>query len=96
MSQAESLLAPFDYEAVITDNGYDSDPLRGLLAAQQVEVVFAFRASGVGHGTMVESASENPPSSNVSSPDSSGIDAFSLPTKSSHDVSWLSCVLLLN
>ena len=34
MSQAESLLAPFHYDAVIADKGYDSDPLRELLAAQ--------------------------------------------------------------
>ena len=43
MSQAESLLAPFHFDAVIADKGYDSDPLRELLAAQQVEVVIPFR-----------------------------------------------------
>ena len=43
MSQAESLLTPFDYDAVIADKGYDSDPLRELLAAQQVEVVIPSR-----------------------------------------------------
>jgi len=43
MSQAESLLAPFHFDAVITDKGYDSDPLRELLAAQQVEVVIPSR-----------------------------------------------------
>ena len=36
MSQAESLLAPFHFDTVIADKGYDSDPLRDLLAAQQV------------------------------------------------------------
>ncbi len=41
MSQAESLLAPFHFDAVIADKGYDSDPLRELL--QQVEVVIPFR-----------------------------------------------------
>ncbi len=39
VSQAESLLAPFHFDAVIADKGYDSDPLRDLLAAQQVEVL---------------------------------------------------------
>ena len=39
MSQAESLLAPFHSDAVIADKSYHSDPLRDLLAAQQVEVV---------------------------------------------------------
>ncbi len=39
MTQAESLFAPFDFEAVFADKGYDSDPLGGLLAAQQVEEV---------------------------------------------------------
>ena len=43
MTQAESLLAPFDFDAVIADKGYDSDPLRELLAAQQVEVVILSR-----------------------------------------------------
>ncbi len=38
MSQAELLLAPFHFDAVIADKVYDSDPLRELLAAQQVEV----------------------------------------------------------
>ena len=37
--QAESSLATFDFDAVIADKGYDSDPLRDLLAAQQIEVV---------------------------------------------------------
>ena len=44
MTQAESLLAPFHFDAVIADKGYDSDPLRDLLAAQQVEVVIPFRS----------------------------------------------------
>ena len=35
--------APFHFDAVIADKGYDSDPLRELLAAQQVEVVIPFR-----------------------------------------------------
>jgi len=43
MTQAESLLAPFDFDAVIADKGYDSDPLRELLAARQVEVVIPSR-----------------------------------------------------
>jgi len=43
ISQAESLLAPFHFDAVIADKGYDSDPLRDLLAAQQVEVVIPSR-----------------------------------------------------
>ena len=43
MSQAESLLAPFDFDAVIADIGYDSDPLRELLTARQVEVVIPSR-----------------------------------------------------
>ena len=43
MTQADSLLAPFDFDAVIADKGYDSDPLRELLAAQQVEVVIPSR-----------------------------------------------------
>ena len=43
MTQAEALLAPFDYDAVIADKGYDSDPLRELLAAQHVEVVIPSR-----------------------------------------------------
>jgi len=43
MSQAELLLAPFHFDAVIADKGYDSDPLRDLLAAQQVEVVIPSR-----------------------------------------------------
>ena len=43
ITQAESLLAPFHFDAVIADKGYDSDPLRALLAAQQVEVVIPSR-----------------------------------------------------
>ena len=43
MTQAESLLASFDFDAVIADRGYDSDPLRELLGAQQVEVVIPCR-----------------------------------------------------
>ena len=34
MSKAESLLAPFHFDAVIADRGYDSDPLQDLLATQ--------------------------------------------------------------
>ena len=44
MTQAESLLTPFDFEAVIADKGYDSDPLREQLAARQVKVVIPFRS----------------------------------------------------
>ena len=44
MTQAESLLTPIDYDAVIADKGYDADPLRELLAAQQVEVVIPSRS----------------------------------------------------
>ena len=33
------MLASFEFDAVIADKGYDSDPLRDLLAAQQIEVV---------------------------------------------------------
>ncbi len=43
LSQAESLLAPFHFDAVIADKGYDSDPLRELLTAKQVEVVIPSR-----------------------------------------------------
>ena len=43
ITQAESLLAPFDFDAVIADKGYDSDPLRELIAARQVEAVIPFR-----------------------------------------------------
>ena len=43
LSQAESLLAPFHFDAVIADKGYDSDPLRELLTARQVEVVIPSR-----------------------------------------------------
>ena len=39
LSQAESLLAPFHFGAVIADKGYSSDRLRELLTAKQVEVV---------------------------------------------------------
>lgn len=45
MSQAESLLAPFHFDAVIADKGYHSDPLRNLLAAQQVETAIPSRAA---------------------------------------------------
>lgn len=45
MTQAESLLTPFDYDAVIADKGYDSDSLRELLADQQVEVVIPSRSN---------------------------------------------------
>ena len=43
LAQAESLLAPFHFDAVIADKGYDSDPLRELLTAKQVEVVIPSR-----------------------------------------------------
>ncbi len=43
MSHAELLLAHFHFDAVIADKGYDSDPLRDLLAAQQIEVVIPSR-----------------------------------------------------
>ncbi len=45
LSQAESLLAPFHSDAVIAGKGYDSDPLRELLTARQVEVVIPSRRS---------------------------------------------------
>lgn len=41
--QAESLLAKFHFGAFIADEGYDSDPLRELLVAKQVEAVIPFR-----------------------------------------------------
>ena len=43
LSKAESLLAPFHFYAVIAANGYDSDPLRELLTAKQIEVVIPSR-----------------------------------------------------
>ena len=43
LTQAESLLAPFHFDAVIADKGYDSDHLRTLLEAKQVEVVIPSR-----------------------------------------------------
>ncbi|MCY3902689.1 MAG: transposase [Caldilineaceae bacterium] len=43
LSLAESLLAPFHFDAVIADKGYSSDPLRELLTAKQVEVVIPSR-----------------------------------------------------
>ena len=43
LTQAESLLAPFHFGAVIADKGYDSDSLRELLTAKQVEVVIPSR-----------------------------------------------------
>ena len=43
MTQADSLLASFEFDAVIADKGYDSDPLRDLLATQQVEVIIPSR-----------------------------------------------------
>ena len=43
LTQVESLLAPFHFDADITDKGYDSDPLRTLLAAKQFEVVIPSR-----------------------------------------------------
>ena len=43
MSQVESLPAPFHFDAVIADKSHDSDPLRDLLATQQVEVVIPSR-----------------------------------------------------
>ena len=39
LSQAESLLAPFHFDAVIADKGYSSDPLREPLAAKPIAVV---------------------------------------------------------
>ena len=39
LTQAESLLAPFHFDADIADKGYDSDPLRARPEAKQVEVV---------------------------------------------------------
>ena len=41
ITQAESLLAPFHFDAFIGDKGYDSDHLRDLLETNQVEVVVA-------------------------------------------------------
>ena len=43
LSQAESLLPPFHFDAVIADKGYSSDPLRELLTARQVELVILSR-----------------------------------------------------
>ena len=43
ITQAESLLAPFHFDAVIADKGYDSGSLRALLEAKQVEVVIPSR-----------------------------------------------------
>ena len=43
MTQAEALLAPFDFDAVIADRGYDSDLLREPLATPKVEVVIPSR-----------------------------------------------------
>ena len=95
MTKAEALLAPFDFDAVIADKGYDSDPLRELLAAHQVEWSSPPAAIAGNHGTMTASATEDATSSNVSSTESSSVDAFSLAMTDSHVVSWLSCTLLL-
>ena len=43
LSQAESLFAPFHFNPVIVYKGYDSDPLRELLAARRVEAVILSR-----------------------------------------------------
>ena len=43
ITQAESLLAPFHFDAFIGDKGYDSDHLRDLLETNQVEVVVPSR-----------------------------------------------------
>ncbi|MDE0312842.1 MAG: IS5 family transposase [Caldilineaceae bacterium] len=43
LSQAETLLAPFHFDAVIAEKGYSSDPLRELLAARQVELIIPSR-----------------------------------------------------
>ena len=43
LSQAESLLAPFHFDAVIAAKGYSSDPLRELLTARHIEVVIPSR-----------------------------------------------------
>ena len=43
LSQAELLLAPFHFDAVIAEKGYSSDRLRELLTARQVEVVIPSR-----------------------------------------------------
>ena len=46
ITQAESLLAPFHFDAFIGDKGYDSDHLRDLLETNQVEVVVPSRRHG--------------------------------------------------
>ncbi|MXY94972.1 MAG: transposase [Caldilineaceae bacterium SB0670_bin_27] len=44
MTQSEVLLTPFDFDAVIAGKGYESGPLRVLLAAQQLEVIIPSRS----------------------------------------------------
>ena len=79
--QAESLLAPFHFDAVIAAKGYDSDPLRKLLAANRSKWSSLLVAIASKNGTMTGSATESATSSNALSTESSGIDAFSLAMK---------------
>ena len=82
LTQAESLLAPFHFDAVIADKGYDSDPLR-MPCSQPNRSRWSSLLAAIAsdNGTMTDSATKSATSSSVSSTESSGIDAYSLAMK---------------
>ena len=96
MTQAESLHAPFGFDAVIADKGYDSDPLRELLAAQQVEMVIPSRRNRKQRRDYDENRYRERNIVGRFIKRSSGIDAFSLALTNSHDGTWLSGLSLLH
>ncbi len=71
LSQAESLLAPFHFDAVIADKDYSSDLLGELVSARQVELIIPSRRDRKRpRGTMIASATKSATSSNASSTES--------------------------
>lgn len=80
----ESLLAPFQLDAIIVYRCHDFDPLQELLAATPVEVV-DFSRSYCNRGIITNYATKSATSSNAASTESSGIVASLLATIVSHD-----------
>ena len=101
LSQAESLLAPFHFDAAIGDKDYSSDLLGELVSARQVEVVIPsrrYRKQPRGYDRLrykERNIVERFINRINSSTEPSGIEAFSPAMKNKHDTSWLSCTLPL-
>ena len=98
LSQAESLLAPFHFDAAIADKDYSSDLLGELVTARQVEVFIP--SSRLSQATARDNDRLRYRKRNIAerfiNRVPSGFDAFSPAMKSYLDASWLSCTFRLH